>query len=134
MSVESLGGREIDWYFRNINEGVEDLSPSPRLFVTQIGLEPVLRKRAEALGVRLEYSTELISFDSDDEGVTAVVKSRDDVAERDVRAALSHRGRRQPQPGTGAARHPAPGARDVLEQHHDLLPGGRPAHCSAIAT
>ena len=43
MSVESLGGKEIDWYFRNINEGVERLSPSPRLFVTQIGLEPILR-------------------------------------------------------------------------------------------
>ena len=42
VSVESLGGREIDWYFRNINEGVEDLSPSARIFVTQIGLEPIL--------------------------------------------------------------------------------------------
>ena len=74
MSVESLGGREIDWYFRNINEGVEDLSPSARIFVTQIGLEPMLRKRAEELGARLEYGTELVSFESDDDGVTAVVK------------------------------------------------------------
>jgi hypothetical protein len=49
VSVESLGGREIDWYFRNINEGVEELSPSPRLFITQIALEPILRARAEAL-------------------------------------------------------------------------------------
>ena len=40
MSVESLGGRELEWYFRNVNEGVEHLSPSPRLFITQIGLEP----------------------------------------------------------------------------------------------
>ena len=69
MSVESLGGKEIDWYFRNINEGVESLSPSPRLFVTQIGLEPILRRRAEALGARLEYNTELVSFEADDEGV-----------------------------------------------------------------
>ena len=86
MSVESLGGREVDWYFRNINEGVEHLSPSPRLFVTQIGLEPVLRRRAEELGARLEYSTELVSFDADGDGVTAVVKRRDDGAEREVRA------------------------------------------------
>jgi len=42
VSVESLGGKELDWYFRTINEGVEDISPSARLFVTQIGLEPVL--------------------------------------------------------------------------------------------
>ena len=44
VSVESLGGKELDWYFRSINEGVEDLSPSPRLFITQIGLEPILRR------------------------------------------------------------------------------------------
>ncbi len=87
VSVESLGGKEIDWYFRNINEGVEPLSPCPRLFVTQIGLEPILRKRAEALGAQLEYNTELISFDQDTDGVTARVRSRDDGVERTVRAA-----------------------------------------------
>ena len=27
VSVESLGGEEIDWYFRNINEGVEASEP-----------------------------------------------------------------------------------------------------------
>src|SRR5262245_46280058 len=31
VSVESLGGKELDWYFRTINEGVEDLSPSARI-------------------------------------------------------------------------------------------------------
>jgi 2-polyprenyl-6-methoxyphenol hydroxylase-like FAD-dependent oxidoreductase len=86
VSVESLSGREIDWYFRNINEGVEDLSPSARLFITQIGLEPILRPRAEELGARLEYSTELVSFEADGEGVTAVLKKRDDGTERTVRA------------------------------------------------
>ena len=86
VSVESLGGREIDWYFRNINEGVEDLSPSPRLFITQIALEPILRARAEALGARLDYNTELISFEVDGEGVTALVRERGDGRERTVRA------------------------------------------------
>ena len=86
VSVESLGGREIDWYFRNINEGVEGLSPSARVFITQIGLEPILTPRAQELGARLEYNTELVSFDADDDGVTAVVKRRDDGAERSVRA------------------------------------------------
>ena len=50
VSVESLGGKELDWYFRFINEGVEAISPSPRVFVTQIGLEPVLLRAAERLG------------------------------------------------------------------------------------
>ena len=44
----------------SINEGVEHLSPSPRLFITQIGLEPILRRRAEASGARLEYSSEAV--------------------------------------------------------------------------
>ena len=53
VSVESLGGKELDWYFRNINEGVEDLSPSARIFITQIGLEPVLLAKASEVGARV---------------------------------------------------------------------------------
>lgn len=86
MSVESLGGKELDWYFRSINEGVETLSPSPRLFITQIGLEPILKRHAAALGARLEYSSEVVSLEQDGEGVTAVVRGRDDGSERTVRA------------------------------------------------
>ena len=86
VSVESLAGRELEYYFRNVNDGYESLSPSPRLFITQIGLEPILRRRAEELGARLEYSTELVSLEQDEDGVTAVVRRRDDDAERAVRA------------------------------------------------
>src|SRR5438477_1874113 len=81
VSVESLGGKELEYYFRHINEGVEDLSPSPRLFVTQIGLEPLLRRRAEELGARLEYGSELVSFEADGDGVRATVRSRSDGSE-----------------------------------------------------
>ena len=63
VSVESLGGQELEYYFRNINEGIEDLSPSARLFVTQIGLEPLLHRRAEELGARVEWGKELASFE-----------------------------------------------------------------------
>jgi 2-polyprenyl-6-methoxyphenol hydroxylase-like FAD-dependent oxidoreductase len=55
VSVESLAGEELDYYFRHINDGVENLSPSARLFITQIGLEPILRRHAEELGAGLEY-------------------------------------------------------------------------------
>ena len=85
MSVESLGGKELAWYFRSINEGVEDLSPSPRLFVTQIGLEPILRRRAEADGARLEYSSEAVGIAQDAGGVDVRVRRRDG-GERTVRA------------------------------------------------
>src|SRR5262249_7561057 len=86
VSVESLAGKELEYYFQNVNDGYGPLSPSPRLFITQIGLEPILRRHADALGARLEYSTELVSLDQDDDGVTAVVRSRDSGDERTVRA------------------------------------------------
>jgi 2-polyprenyl-6-methoxyphenol hydroxylase-like FAD-dependent oxidoreductase len=76
MAVESLGGRELQWFFENINEGVAHLSPSPRIFVTQIGLEPVLRARAAELGGRLRYSCEVVSLRAADDGVTALVRDR----------------------------------------------------------
>ena len=55
VSVEALAGKELEYYFRNVNEGYEPLSPSPRLFITQIGLEPILRRHAGERGARLEY-------------------------------------------------------------------------------
>src|SRR4051794_19468718 len=76
MSVESLGGEELEWYFRSINEGVENLSPAPRLFVTQIGLEPILRRHAEAGGARLEYSCEAVELEQDGDGVTVHLRDR----------------------------------------------------------
>ena len=86
VSVESLGGTELDWYFRNINEGVEDVSPSARLFVTQIGLEPVLLDAANRLGARIEHASEAVSVEQGDESVTVVVRPRDGGPERTVRA------------------------------------------------
>ena len=85
MSVESLGGNELQWWFREINEGVETISPSKRLFVTQIGLEPVLLRHAERLGARIEYSSEATSVEQDDDGVSVVVRPRDGGPERTVR-------------------------------------------------
>ncbi len=86
MSAESLAGKELDWYFRFINEGVEALSPSPRLFVTQIGLEPVLLRAAQRLGARVEYASEAVTVEQDGDGVTATVRARDGGADRTVRA------------------------------------------------
>ena len=77
---------ELDWYFRFINEGVEDLSPSKRVFVTQIGLEPVLLRAAKRLGAEIRYAAEATSVEQDDSGVTVVVQPRDAGPERSVRA------------------------------------------------
>lgn len=86
MAVESLGGKELDWYFRFVNEGVEEISPSKRVFVTQIGLEPALARAAEEAGTRVERSIEARIEAQDDAGVTVVARSREDGSERTVRA------------------------------------------------
>ncbi|WP_281903654.1 FAD-dependent monooxygenase [Phytohabitans aurantiacus] len=89
MAVDSLGGRELQWFFENINEGVEHLSPSPRIFVTQIGLEPVLRARAAELGGQLRYSCEVVSLEVEPDGVTALVRDRGTGEESTVHAAYA---------------------------------------------
>lgn len=86
MAVDSLAGRELAWFYRSVNEGVEDLSPSRRIFITQIGLEPVLRDRAAEMGADLRYATEMTGFTQDGDGVLATIRSRDDGDERRIRA------------------------------------------------
>lgn len=86
VSVRDLAAEEMTFFFRNFNEGVEDLSPTSRLFITQIGLEPLLRRHAQERGAEHRYATELVGFEQDDDGVTVVVRPRDGGPEETVRA------------------------------------------------
>lgn len=85
-SVESLTGEELKFFYRSFNDGVEGLSPTSRLFVTQVGLEPLLRVRAQELGADLRYSTELVGVEQHDDSVTAVLRPRDGGPEHTVHA------------------------------------------------
>ena len=86
-NVESLAGREIASYFANLNAGVEEFSPTVRLFIDQDALEPILRSRAEELGAELRYRVECTSVVQDDAGVTATLRDLDrDDTEQMVRA------------------------------------------------
>jgi 2-polyprenyl-6-methoxyphenol hydroxylase-like FAD-dependent oxidoreductase len=86
ISVESLRGAELQYFYRSYNDGVEGLSPTSRLFITQVGLEPLLRTRAQELGAQLDFATEFVGFEQDDAGVTAVIHPRNGGGERTVRA------------------------------------------------
>ncbi|MGH3384984.1 MAG: FAD-dependent monooxygenase [Nocardioidaceae bacterium] len=86
MAVESLGGKELQYFFHSYNEGVEGLSPTDRLFITQVGLEPLLRGRAAELGAEHVFGTELVSFEQDDQQVRAVIRPRDGGPEQVVTA------------------------------------------------
>ena len=86
ISVDALSGRELACFYRSFNEGVEGLSPTSRLFITQIGLEPLLGEQARKLGADHHYATEMVRFEQDDAGVLAALRPRDGGPERMVRA------------------------------------------------
>ena len=86
MSAETLAGKEIAYYIPNLNEGIRDVSPTVRVFITQKLLEPLLQARAQELGAQLRFGTEMISFEQDADGVTAVIRDRDSGKQSTVRA------------------------------------------------
>jgi 2-polyprenyl-6-methoxyphenol hydroxylase-like FAD-dependent oxidoreductase len=86
VAVETLAGREIASYIPNLNEGVTDISPCKRCFISQSLLEPLLKTRALELGAELRFGTEMVSFEQDDEGVTAAIRERDSGKTSTVRA------------------------------------------------
>jgi 2-polyprenyl-6-methoxyphenol hydroxylase-like FAD-dependent oxidoreductase len=85
-AIESLAGEEIAKYIPSLNAGVELVSPSRRLFLTQDALEPILRERALEVGAELSYGTELSSFEQSDDGVVATLRDVESGAERQVHA------------------------------------------------
>ena len=87
MAVETLAGKEIGYFISNLNEGVCDVSPTERVFISQSLLEPLLKSRAEELGAQLRYGTDMVSFEEDSNGVTAVIHKRDAGKTQTVRAA-----------------------------------------------
>ena len=86
LAVETLAGKEIQRFIANLNEGVTDVSPCRRCFISQSLLEPLLKARAEELGAQLLFGTEVISFEQDADGVTALLRDRDSGKSTTVRA------------------------------------------------
>jgi len=86
MAVETLAGKELAWYISNLNEGVRDVSPTVRVFLSQKLLEPLLRARAVDLGAELRFGSDMVSFEEDSTGVTAQIRERDTDRTYSVRA------------------------------------------------
>jgi len=86
IAVESLAGKELATYVKELNEGVEGFSPTVRVFINQDALEPLLRERALELGATVRTRTEAIGLDQDDDGVTVTLRDLDSGDEREVRA------------------------------------------------
>jgi 2-polyprenyl-6-methoxyphenol hydroxylase-like FAD-dependent oxidoreductase len=74
VAVESLGGKELAYFYRSYNDGVEGLSPTDRLFITQVGLEPILRQQASDLGAEHLFGADLVSFEARDDQIVSVIR------------------------------------------------------------
>ncbi|MFB6890395.1 FAD-dependent oxidoreductase [Kitasatospora sp. NPDC056327] len=88
LQAPSLTGEEQEWLFREIDPGgrLARFSPSSWCLCSQNDLEPVLRRAARELGADIRFGTELLSFEQDADGVTALLRSRESGEERSVRA------------------------------------------------
>jgi putative polyketide hydroxylase len=86
VAVETLAGGATAHYIANFNDGIRDVSPTVRVFLSQNVLEPTLKDSAEQHGARILFSTECVSFDQDADGVTAVIRHRDTGETQTVRS------------------------------------------------
>jgi 2-polyprenyl-6-methoxyphenol hydroxylase-like FAD-dependent oxidoreductase len=84
--MDTLAGRQVAGFIPSLNEGVDALSPCRRLFVTQPGLEPILRARAEQAGARVVEGAEVIGLAQDAKGVTTTIKDVETGEERQLRS------------------------------------------------
>ncbi|MFE6838123.1 FAD-dependent oxidoreductase [Streptomyces sp. NPDC057705] len=84
----SLTGEDQEWLFEQIDPGgaLARFSPSAWCLCSQNDIEPVLMSVTPGLGADLRFSTELLSFEQDPGGVTALVKNRDTGEHSTVRA------------------------------------------------
>jgi 2-polyprenyl-6-methoxyphenol hydroxylase-like FAD-dependent oxidoreductase len=86
VMMDTLAGKVLVEFIPSLNAGVDAFSPCRRLFVTQPGLEPILRKRAESAGARVLNGHEVVAFTQDATGVTTTVKDVETGAEQTIRS------------------------------------------------
>ena len=88
LQTPGLVGDQGEWLFRDIDPGggLARFSPSAWCLCSQNDLEPVLLDHAGQLGGDLRFATELLSFEADRDGVTALVKSRETGEHTTIRA------------------------------------------------
>jgi 2-polyprenyl-6-methoxyphenol hydroxylase-like FAD-dependent oxidoreductase len=84
--MDTLAGKVLAGLIPSLNEGVEALSPCRRLFVTQPGLEPILRARAEQAGASVIEGHEVVDVAQDANGVTATIRDAASGDEQRIRA------------------------------------------------
>jgi putative polyketide hydroxylase len=83
ISMDALAGEKLADIVPSLNVGVDDaLSPCRRLFVTQPGLEAILRRQASEAGAAVLEGREVAAVEQDADGVMVVVRDVDSGAEQ----------------------------------------------------
>ena len=75
--MDTLSGKQLAAFIPSLNEGVDALTPCRRLFVTQPGLEPILRRRAEWPARKSSDGHEVVGVEQDADGVTVTAQDVD---------------------------------------------------------
>lgn len=88
LQAPTLVGDAGEWLFKEIDPGggLARFTPAAWCLCSQNDLEPVLLKSARELGGDLRFSTEMMSFEQDAQGITAQLKSRETGRHSTVRA------------------------------------------------
>jgi 2-polyprenyl-6-methoxyphenol hydroxylase-like FAD-dependent oxidoreductase len=79
VMMDSLAGRKLADIIASLNDGVDEVSPCRRLFITQPGLEPIMRARAQDAGAAVLEGHEVVGVEQDDDGVTVRLRDTDGV-------------------------------------------------------
>ncbi|MFD8982738.1 FAD-dependent oxidoreductase [Streptomyces sp. NPDC059564] len=88
QTQSSLVGGEHKWLIKAVDPSgaLTKFSPTGWCLCSQNNIEPVLAAQSRAQGADVRFSTELMSFDQDANGVSAVVKDRETGEHLTVRA------------------------------------------------
>lgn len=77
VAMDSLAGRKVADIIPSLNQGVDEVSPCRRLFITQPRLEPILRRRAETAGAQMLSGHQVVGVAQDAASVTVTVAPSD---------------------------------------------------------
>ncbi|HEY4383849.1 MAG TPA: FAD-dependent monooxygenase, partial [Ktedonobacteraceae bacterium] len=86
LRVESLAGREIVHIDEGGQADLSAFSPTTACIIGQDQLEPLLIDAAKKMGSEMRFNAEMISFEQDETGVSALIRERTTGRERRVRA------------------------------------------------